>query len=54
MEKATEKKMETATKYAQAIAKMRASGLKVTDRTNRGHCIGITGIGKTNAGEKKN
>jgi hypothetical protein len=54
MEKATEKKIETATKYAQAIAKMRASGLKVTDGTIRGHCIGITGVGKTNSTEKKN
>jgi hypothetical protein len=37
-------KTESATKYAQAIARMRASGLTVTDTTKEGGCMGITGV----------
>ena len=47
-------KIETTTKYAQAIEKLRASGLKVTDRTKEGGCMGITGVRKHQLIEKKN
>jgi hypothetical protein len=32
------------TKFAQAIAKLRKSGLTVRDMTHEGGCIGITGV----------
>jgi hypothetical protein len=38
------KKNESATKMAKAIATMRESGLKVTDETQKGGSIGITGV----------
>ena len=40
------KKTENATKFAQAIEKMRAAGLTVTDKTRKGSMIGITGVHK--------
>jgi hypothetical protein len=45
MQKKIEKRdTEKATKLAQAIAKLRESGLTVTDETHEGGCIGITGV----------
>jgi hypothetical protein len=38
------KNNESVTKLAQAIAKLRKSGLMVTDETARGGSIGITGV----------
>jgi hypothetical protein len=38
------KEDESATKMAKAIATMRKSGLKVTDETQKGGSIGITGV----------
>jgi hypothetical protein len=48
------KKTETETKFAQAIAKMRASGLKVTDTTKEGGVMGITGVHNPKPIAKKN
>jgi hypothetical protein len=39
-------KKEHATRFDQAIAKMRASGLSVTDKTKKGALIGISGVHK--------
>jgi phage terminase Nu1 subunit (DNA packaging protein) len=38
------KENESATKMAEAIATMRESGLNVTDETQKGGSIGITGV----------
>jgi hypothetical protein len=38
------KENESATKMAKAIATLRKSGLKVTDETQKGGSIGITGV----------
>jgi hypothetical protein len=50
MQKEIEKKdTEKTTKFAQAIAKLRESGLTVRDMTHEGGCIGITGVHNTSA-----
>jgi hypothetical protein len=44
------KKTENATKFAQAIERLRALGLVVNDRTKEGGSIGITGVHKPREG----